>query len=130
MDVYLARFAILRHRATTINGITLPPGQRAFQLLNGLRLNQQEQWQVLMPLNGALPADEAQFELVLTQLRRYGHMVEQRGPQQRRYMVTGTDVDEQPQQNGAFGGSMSYPVGPAAQSHGAHWQRRLSHLGH
>ena len=33
-------------------------------------------------------------------------------------MVTGTDFDEQPQQNGAFGGSMSYPVGPAAQSQG------------
>ena len=68
--------------------------------------------QLLTTLNGRLPTDEAQFQHVMEQLRRYGHMVEQHQPHahQGRYMPIGIDLDDI-HQNPWVDHSMHLPTG-------------------
>ena len=79
MDAYLARFSILHHRSTTINGIALSLGQQCFTLMHGMGMSNRDMWDCLRTLNGRMPQDQAELQRILTQLRRYGHIVEQQG---------------------------------------------------
>ena len=97
MDAYIARYTVMPHRVASINGVVIGPGQRAFFLLVGTGCTQASMWNFLHTLNGRLPTDELQFQQVIEQLRRYGHMVEQHQPHashQGRYMPTGLDLDD------------------------------------
>ena len=85
----------MSHRVASINGVTIGPGQRAFFLMAGTGFGQQAMWQLLTTLNGRLPVDEGQFQHVIEQMRRYGHMVESNlhgNPRQGQYMPTGLDL--------------------------------------
>ena len=94
MDAYIARYTVMSHRIASINGVTVGPDQRAFFLMVGTGFNQHSMWQILSLLGGRLPTDEPQFQHVVEQLRRYGHIVEQHQPHashQGRDMPTGLD---------------------------------------
>ena len=96
MDACIARCTVTPHRVASINGVTIGPGQCAFFLMAGAGCTQASMWNVLYTLSGRLPTDEVQFQQVIEQLRRYGHMVEQHQPyasHQGRHMPTGLDLD-------------------------------------
>merc|ERR1711884_643009 len=82
MDAYLARFQLVHHRSTSINGQPLSPGQQCFTLMHGMGMSNREMWGCPRTLNGRLPQDAAQYQQIINQLRRYGHIVEQQDRQQ------------------------------------------------
>ena len=98
MDVYIARYTVMPNRVASINGVTIGPGQRAFFLMAGTGCTQTSTWQFLATLPGRLPTVELQFQHVIEQLRRYGHVVAQHQPRdpnhQVRYTPIGLDLDD------------------------------------
>ena len=108
----------MSHRVASINGVTIGPGQRAFFLMAGTGCTQASMWQFLVTLHGRLPTDELQFQHVIEQLRRYGHMVEQTQPHaphhQGRYMPTGLDLNDI-HQNPWDNNGMHVPAGTTTQ---------------
>ena len=101
----------------TINRITRPPGQRCFTWMHGMGMSNRDMWQCLQTLNGRMPQDEAQIHRTTTQLRRYGHLVEQQERQQqlRHFPTTAENGGAQPQMGefdvaGTYPGAVSSPL--------------------
>lgn len=76
IDACLTRFDVLRHRAMQRGGFILNVQSLSYVLLCGLRLRP-EQWdRALIPTDGELPNNDAQFQQLMERLRRIGRMQE------------------------------------------------------
>ena len=74
-DALLARFDSLRHRAAQANLLISVQGL-CFILLNAVGISTEQRLQLLAPLQGRMPNDDAEFNAIVAYLRRMAHHVE------------------------------------------------------
>lgn len=72
----LARYEATAARAATQSGVILQPQQRAWVLLQAMRISPETWNQLLMPLQGRLPDTEDGYRQFLEYVRRSQHIAE------------------------------------------------------
>ena len=72
----LARYDTVRQRAAVEGQFTMSIEGCSIQLLRAVGIGHQHLPLLLQPFNGQLPQNEQQFNNLMTQLRRYGHVSE------------------------------------------------------
>ena len=72
----LARYDTVRQRAATEGQFVMSVEGCSLQILRAIGIQHQHLFHLLQPFQGNLPTNDAQFQQLLTQLRRYGHITE------------------------------------------------------
>jgi hypothetical protein len=78
VDELLVRFDVARQKAQEYGMLTLSPSGLAWLLLKACQVSEQQLLQLLQPFQGAFPQTEADLNVLRTQLRRMGHVLEHR----------------------------------------------------
>ena len=76
IDELITRFDLIRQRSFDLGQLTMSITGLAYILLRACEVNDSELLQLLLPLQGRFPNDEQEFQVLKTQLRRMGHIVE------------------------------------------------------
>ena len=76
INAVLARYETVRQRAATEGQFIMSFEGCSLQLLRTCNIQASQLFILLQPFGGQLPQDEAQFQQLCTQLRRYGHISE------------------------------------------------------
>ena len=76
INALLARYEIVRQRAALEGQFVMSTEGCALQLLKACGIQAQHLFILLQPFGNQLPQDDAQFNLLAQQLRRYGHITE------------------------------------------------------
>ena len=76
IDQLLLRYEIVRQRSATEGQFTMNTEGQSLQLLRACNINPNQLSQLLQPIQGRLPATEAEFNQMTTRLRRQAHVYE------------------------------------------------------
>ena len=76
INALLARYEIVRQRAATEGQFVMSVEGCALQLLRACNIRPEQLMLILQPYGGSMPTTDAEFNLLVTQLRRHGHVTE------------------------------------------------------
>ena len=76
INALLARYETVRQRAAVEGQFQMSLEGCALQLLRAVGVSPQQLIMLLQPFQGRLPANDQEFQVLVTQLRRYGHIQE------------------------------------------------------
>ncbi|CAE7255900.1 unnamed protein product [Symbiodinium microadriaticum] len=76
IDELITRFDLTRQRSFDLGQLTMSVTGLAYILLRACEVSDSQLMQLLLPLQGRFPNTEDEFQVLKTQLRRMGHIVE------------------------------------------------------
>ena len=76
INALLARYEIVRQRAATEGQFVMSVEGCALQLLRACNIRPEQLMLLLQPYGGSMPTTDAEFNILVTQLRRHGHVTE------------------------------------------------------
>ena len=76
INALLARYEIVRQRASVEGQFVMSVEGCALQLLRACNIHANQLMLLLQPFNGMMPTTEAQLNAMIQQLRRHGHVTE------------------------------------------------------
>ena len=76
IDLALSRWETVRHRAENNGGIDMPISGLSWQLLVALRFSAHDWQRILQPFQGQLPQTDDEYLMMISMLRRTGHLSE------------------------------------------------------
>ncbi|CAE7222318.1 unnamed protein product [Symbiodinium sp. CCMP2592] len=76
IDELITRFDLIRQRSYDLGQLTMSVTGLAYILLKACEVSDAQLMQLLSPLQGRFPNDDQEFQILKTQLRRMGHILE------------------------------------------------------
>eukprot|EP00439_Symbiodinium_sp_Y106_P053403 s1276_g7.t1 len=76
IDELITRFDLIRQRSYDLGQLTMSVTGLAYILLKACEVSDTQLIQLLAPLQGRFPNDDQEFQILKTQLRRMGHILE------------------------------------------------------